>query len=428
MQSKSIPGKEDPFEVGNKGGQTSILIYPRGRGGYVFRYYVGGKAKTVERVDRDEAIKEARAIAAAIDAGSAQAGKLTAADMESYVHAVALLPADAPPLHAVVGEWVAIRQAIGAAPVSELLAVWKRAGRRGAAAGDAKAARVQAISDAYLAELRVRAAHAGSTRNLEGFQADLPRFCEAFGDRAIAEIGVGEIADWLAKMGVGAKRHDNVRGEIVTLFRWARERGFLDEERRTEPEKVARLYKGGHDIEYWKPGEVARLFEHVSERWLPCLALAAFAGMRISEIGRLDWSAFDWANQRIFVRANVALKKRRSRRVPIMANLAAWLQPFRQEKGPLYEYKRFSLEWSKEAKRLEKRTKMPWRNNNLRHGYGSYQMALVDNYGQVAAWMGSSESMIKKNYDGLATPAEARLWQSIGSPPDNVVVPMAAGG
>ena len=406
-------GREAPFEVKNKGGQTSILIYPRGRGGYVFRFYLGGKAKTVERVDRQEAVKEALRIAAAIDAGSAQAAKLTAADMESYVHAMALLPEDAPPLHAVVGEWVAIRQAIGAAPVSELLAVWKRAGRRSAGAAMGEASTVSALTAVYLAELRARAVDAGSQRYLEGFQADLPRFGEQFGAAGIAELSVGQLEKWLRGLGVGSRRQDNLRGELVTFFRWARERGHLDEDRKTEPEKIARLSRRTKDVEFWRPREMCALLEQVTPAWLPCLAIAAFAGLRISEIGRLDWSAFDWGERRVYVRKSVALKTGRSRRVPLSENLVEWLAPYRQASGKLYDYRRFSSEWSKETERLAEKTKLTWRANNLRHAYGSYQMALADNYGEVSTWMGNTPKVVQDSYDGVARPEEAKDWFGI---------------
>ena len=414
-RGQSQTSAEGSFEVSNKGGQTTLLVYPRKRGGYVFRYYVGGVGKTVERTSREKIVAEAKRIAAGIDAGSRHVGNLTAADLETLVHAqeqLALVEGGAPPLHAVVGEWIALRAAIGKTPVSEVIALWKRAGRKSPAA-KAESSTLTALCAAYLEELQVRTAHSGTTRTLEGFRADLPRFCEKFGARPIAEVAVGEIADWLRGLGVGAKRHDNVRGELITLFRWARERGFLDEERKTEPEKVKRLYKPTKNISYWQPAEICLLLDHVSEKWLPVLALAAFTGMRPSEIGRLDWSAFDWEAARIYVRPNVALKKRQARRIPIPANLADWLEPFRQESGPLSGYKNFLNEWTGETERLKAATKMPWRANNLRHAYGSYMMALHDNYGQVAARMGTSEAKIKSNYDGVASPETAKNWQGI---------------
>lgn len=420
--------KENPesFEVRNKGGQTTITVYPlKSRPGFVFRYYLAGKSRTVERVDREKIVAEALRIAKGIDAGLDRTGTLTAADMESYVHARDQLPPGSPPLHAIVAEWVAFRREIGATPLSEVLATWKRAGRRHAAGGAAGAATVERLSVEFLAILATQAAHAGTRRNLEGFRADLPRFGKTFGHRPIADLHVGEMERWIRELGVGARRQDNLREKLVTFFRWARERGHLDEERKTEPEKIGRVYKRG-EVEYWRPGEVRKLLAAVDPKWLPCMALAAFAGMRISEIGRLDWTAFDWEARRIYVRTTVALKTGRSRRIPLEENLVAWLLPLRKETGRLYDYANPSGEWTKETERLETKLGIKWRANNLRHAYGSYQMALIDNYNQVSAWMGNSPGEVQSSYDGVATPTEAKEWFSIQPDGARKVVPMRA--
>ncbi len=89
------------------------------------------------------------------------------------------------------------------------------------------------------------------------------------------------------RIGRWSRRQDNIRAELVTFFHFARG-GHLQEELRTEPEKVPKLYKASGETSYHRPSELRRYFQHVDERWLPWLALAAFAGLRSSEIGRLE--------------------------------------------------------------------------------------------------------------------------------------------
>ena len=88
----------------------------------------------------------------------------------------------------------------------------------------------------------------------------------------------------------------------------------------------------------------------------------------------------------------------------------------------LYGYKIFSNEWASETERLVEKTKIPWRANNLRHAYGSYQMALVDNYGEVSSWMGNTPKVVQDSYDGVARPEEAKDWYGIRQDREGKVV------
>jgi integrase len=61
-----------------------------------------------------------------------------------------------------------------------------------------------------------------------------------------------------------------------------------------------------------------------------------FAGLRPSEILRLDWSMIKFDQGAIAVPRRVARKVRASQLVPIERNLMAWLGPYRELSGPVY--------------------------------------------------------------------------------------------
>ena len=98
-----------------------------------------------------------------------------------------------------------------------------------------------------------------------------------------------------------------------------------------------------HDIVTWSPGEARLLLEYIPREWLPLEVIGLFAGLRRSEIFRLDWRDFKWHVRDsegrpapvIAVRRQIARKIRTDRLVPILQNLAAWLEPYRHRVGPL---------------------------------------------------------------------------------------------
>ena len=426
-ESAKLGEKEKPFPV--KVRQTEILVYQLGRGEYQFRYYVGGKPERVTRAKRADIVKEATRVATELDNGRLQAGAMTPAEIQSYTHARRLLTPDDPPLHVIVEEWQRFRAAVPGGSLDEVSAMWKRMRPRGPEAQQVGASSIETLQQKMIVSLEQSAQASGSRRNVVGFKHDLARFSKQFGRRRIAEVSAEEVQTWLRGLGVGPRRQDNIRAELVTFFHFARSNGHLIEELRTEPEKVPKIYKASGEISYYLPSELRRYFQQVDERWLPWLAIAAFAGLRSSEIGRLEWKDFDWTERRLYVPASKALKVRRRRRVPIEDNLFAWLLPWHQATGKLYDLADPQGAWTKTTARLAEKAQIPWRNNNLRHSYGTFQMARHENFGLVAAWMGNSEAKVKSNYDGVASPPEAKEWFAVM--PDraagSVIVPMARG-
>jgi integrase len=68
---------------------------------------------------------------------------------------------------------------------------------------------------------------------------------------------------------------------------------------------------------------------------IPPLVIGAFAGLRASEVLRLDWQDVDLVRGLIHV-ASHKTKTARRRLVTIEPNLAAWLAPFAGRKGKVY--------------------------------------------------------------------------------------------
>jgi integrase len=71
----------------------------------------------------------------------------------------------------------------------------------------------------------------------------------------------------------------------------------------------------------------------------PFLAPEAFAGLRMAELQRLEWSEIDLNRGFITVAAHKA-KTRQRRLVPIADNLKEWLKPYAKANGPVCVHQR----------------------------------------------------------------------------------------
>jgi integrase len=142
---------------------------------------------------------------------------------------------------------------------------------------------------------------------------------------------------YLRGISVGARRRDNIRDSLVTLSRFARRCGYLPD-KASEAEKVRKIKPDASEVATWSVAETELFLEHASEQWLPCFAIGLFAGLRKSEILRLDWSALKWHHDPpvIAVHRKIARKVRVDRLAPMLPNLASWLEPYRHRVGAIY--------------------------------------------------------------------------------------------
>jgi len=364
-----------------KQGSTQVVAYKsiRKTGSVQFclcyRKHAGAsrsrETQTGERAARARALE----IAIALANGRAEVLELTAADRDSYLAAKSLLPAGVL-LHEAIEQWVSHRETMGAH-------------------------RTVPDSKKILRELLVDLEdHQRSERHRAGLKRDLSRFVDEFPRLEIAreEMIASYIREILAR--AGPRRRDNVRDSIVQLFRFARRRGYLPEERKSEAEKIGKI-KPGHDVLTWDVQEAALLLENISPRWLPWLVLGLFAGLRISEILRLDWSAVKFEQRVIAVSRSVARKIRISRLVPIQDNLAQWIAPFEREIGTIYpgNFKRNENEKGAEMNRPRLLLNLARRDNANRHSFGTYRLSVVKSCDQVALEMGNSPRKVREDYN-----------------------------
>jgi integrase len=246
-----------------------------------------------------------------------------------------------------------------------------------------------------------------SKRYLAQLKSDITRFAAAF-TGPLLHIKSHEIDAWLRGLGIAARTRNSMLTSIRTFFSWAKAVSYLPKNQETEAEAVPKLRAADTEAEIFAPEEMRKLLEAAPPPLIPFLVLGGFPGFRTAEIGRLDWSAVDFERLIITIRAGQA--KTASRRiVPMSDNLAAWLLPHRQQRGPIVS----AVEPYRGAKALAKELGVRWPQNVLRHSFISYRLALIKNVQQVALEAGNSPAIIFKHYRELTTEDRAHEWFGI---------------
>ncbi|HEY2799872.1 MAG TPA: site-specific integrase [Chthoniobacterales bacterium] len=244
---------------------------------------------------------------------------------------------------------------------------------------------------------------------------DLKSFAAAVPDE-IEKVQAPHIKEFLNGCEVGPRRWNNLRDQIVTLFRFARSERYLPKERTTEAEDVTKMKVARKTVAMFTPEELQLILENAREVWLPWVLISAFAGVRTFEVLRMDWSCVRW-DQRLINLPPEVTKVNERRIIPMCEALMKKLSPWRDARGPVCEDKVPQREIEQIlAKARMVRPDFHWKYNALRHASGSYRTALTQNVPQVALEMGNSVGMVKRHYLEAKTFEEGLRWFQVAWP------------
>jgi integrase len=408
---------------------VAFEVLALGDGRVAFAYYDGSRRVVVKRRTIEALRPEAERIATAILNADTAALELTAEQRRIAGAAFSSLAPFGLQLDAIAREAAEAAQILGPRFSIVEMARAFRANRRDCP-GSAT------ILAELLEELRE---DQRSAKYITGLAAALAPFVARHPDLRAA--GEPDIRAWLrtrqnrAGEPVGPRRRDNLRDAVVRLFNFAAGKKYLAREVAEAVENIAQISHGPGEVSTFAPQEIGLLLEHVSAHWMPWMSIAAFAGLRTSEILRLNWKAIKLdetddagaGKAVIAISRMVAKKVRVSRLAPIAPNLAELLLPYRGRVGPLYPHKSWRTiedQLQDEIERLEKLTGLEWKNNVLRHSFGSHRLAIVKNIAQVAYEMGNSPQKVRENYNDPKSETEAKTYFSIAKPDHEKIVTM----
>jgi integrase len=267
--------------------------------------------------------------------------------------------------------------------------------------------RSETVSKAVEALLAAKQSDGASRRYLDDLRSRLRRFAETFGDRRLADIGPGEIADWLRSLGQAPLSRNTFHLRISALYSFGVQRRWVEKNPMADV-PFAKVVSGPPGI--LTPEEMARLLETADEATLPFWAIGGFAGLRTAELARLQWEQVDFQAGLIEVTAKSS-KTAARRLVKIEPNLLGWLSPYMFQHGPVCPA---GLSKRLRADRRRAGLQEEWPTNALRHSFASYHLSHFGNPQQTSAELGHmNAAVVFQHYRNLVRPEQAERWWKV---------------
>jgi len=262
------------------------------------------------------------------------------------------------------------------------------------------------------------------SRTYTQYESHLRIINEEFGELPIADVERSHIEDWLSESEWAARTRKNYLVTFTTLLNFCQDRelcpgnpaarierpiledrppGILTVDQARKLLLVAAKGVAGE--------KGARKAFAARPQMVPGLAIGLFAGLRRSEICRLDWSEIDLESGHIEVKASKA-KTRQRRLVTIGSNLLAWIKPFAKKNESVTPSKNEDVFGENLKEIAEAAGIQEWPHNALRHSFGSYFFAKNKDENKTAAEMGNTPNIVFKHYRALVKEKDAlEYWR-----------------
>jgi integrase len=382
-------------------GEAEVKIYPIRRKTDRYRFfqiawYELGERRTKTLVDPAKAKSFAQQVHVSL-LNQGRATEVTPQDIQMFRDAEAITASFGVSIPFAIREWADARKLLGPGILGSAKSLADAL--HGIQDIPTKTAVLKFVASKEKAGLSKR--HVGTMRNL------LEPFYRKFHDRSLSQITLAEVEAHVTKAKGGARTKNNLIATLKTFFTWAQKHGHLRQDRPTAADTLTKVREPMKTPEIFTVEEMAAILNAAEPEMVPYMAIGAFAGLRSAEIEKLDWSAIDFETGYIRIAWDIA-KTRQRRLVPIPENLKAWLLPVRKESGPVVP-----RNLRERIQAIGKRAEVPWKSNGLRHSFGSYRLAEVQDAAKVSLEMGNSPQMLFKHYRELVTPEQARQWFAI---------------
>jgi len=382
-------------------GKQTVKLYSsvnRGKPLFQLAYYAGGRRVLKNFSDKGHAKRIADQILGGLAIDAKTVGALATPELESLVAAQKVL-APGYALHVAVQEHAQTVAKLGKISLREAAEFFLKHNR-----ADLPRLTLPEVAEQFAAsrlQSGLTAHYASQCRKT------LLELAKAFRDQALPDLTTAKLDAWMGSLVLGPKTKNGMRTMLVACGNWAEGRGFLIKGANPFPAMV-RYKEDKAAVSIFTPENMAKLLHAADATLKPFLALGAFAGLRMAELQRLDWSEIDLKRGFITVAAHKA-KTRQRRLVPIAPNLKSWLKPYLQPSGPVCVHQRPQMALARFCKDFA------WEKNGLRHSFISYRLAILHDTARVALEAGNSPEVIFAYYRELVTPKAGKAWFSVKS-------------
>lgn len=368
---------------------------------YVVSYSSPEGRKTQKFADMNEALKEARVVAGRLAIGQVEGSELSRGEREEYVAARSLVGSH--PLLSALQEWVKARELCGA----DLLAAaqsWRDANGKGR-----KEITVADLVDKFLTDKKRSGVDTSA-----GYERTLPRLVKAYGATPVHTLTAPELKEWLhstfrqpGQPHVNASTFNSHRRRMLTLWKWARDEGYLARNAQTEIEQVRTMREVSEPIGILKLSEfveILKLLQKDHPEYLATAVLAGFTGLRRTELHAQRWDHIDL--KQASLRVTKAKQNTPAMRIVHLCPAAVeWLLLCKKD-GELV-----SPPWGVDRIRAHVReAEISCPDNAFRHSYISYRVAATGNVDETSLEAGNSREVIFQHYRELVTKHDGEQW------------------
>lgn len=253
----------------------------------------------------------------------------------------------------------------------------------------------------------------------------LRRFAAMFQNTAVCDLTKEHLEHFVRTLAeFSAKSRNHNRASLKQFMAWCVRKDYQSPTHRLgEADSMRPEHSNTANVGIYSAKELDALLGAAEGPMQAMIALGALAGLRTSELLRLDWADVWRVAGHIEITAQKA-KTRQRRLVAIVPALETWLAPFRVFKsGKLWTA--HEIMFQENFRELCAKAKVQRVPNGLRHSFCSYHFALHSNEGLTSAQAGNSPQMIHSNYKGLCTKTEAEAWFSVSPIQAQNVIPMS---
>lgn len=372
--------------------------------GFIVAYSLLGKRKQVWRSELGDAKTHAREVCGRIANGESEVLQLTNHDRLTYLRAVEAVSALRIPIDVLCREYAEAAAILkGRASIVEAARDWVKRN----AVELPRITLAKAVEEC-LEQARIDRKSSERVKRL----SSLERLANDL-QVEVHTITPDVISRWLAALPFAERTRANYRDVVGFFCRFCVRRGYLAKGTDwLEGVQKYRKRKIGV-ISIFEPAEMTKFLRHAEQHakdMVPFLAIGAFAGLRTSEIERLNWRQVDLEDGYIEVLPIDGTKSEERRRlVPIKPNLKAWLSRYQKESGPVFQYENSA----KQIEKLEAGAACAWRHNAMRHTCISCRIAESGDVARVADESGNSPTVIRSAYLRRLKPTQAAEWFNI---------------